>query len=71
MTRNRYGIPAHTIRYWQHMSRELWRYNGIVRDISQFDARNLSLAASRNVGHAAICVATVLSPAQLKSLLTE
>lgn len=65
----KYGIKASTIRYWQAQARDLWRYNGIVAGSKYFGRTVVDGYTARELGHAAIQLATVLRSDQVLAVL--
>jgi hypothetical protein len=64
----KYGIPFHTIKYWQDQATLLYRYNGLYAGRGELE-RSAPTLGSRGVGHAVISLAAVASPEHLKAVL--
>jgi hypothetical protein len=67
----KYGMPFHTIKYWQERALTLYRTNGIYAGRSTFESkRSLQDYPARTIGHDIISLAAVASPEHLKAVLT-
>jgi hypothetical protein len=69
----RYGIPYHTIKYWQDQAKMLYRYNGIYAGRqfieASFSRYGQPVVSGREIGHNIISLAAVASPEHLKAVL--
>lgn len=66
----KYGIPYQTIRYYRDQATSMYRHCGILWGGYAFKPHSLDVCDSRTIGHYAIAVAAVLTPTQLKALLS-
>jgi hypothetical protein len=66
----KYGIPFHTIRYWQNRAKDLWRYNGLYLGYGSFHTDSIAKIPARLLGHDAIALASVLPADKLKERLS-
>jgi hypothetical protein len=65
----KYGIPYHTIRYWQQQARTLRLHNGIYAGRGELEKSAETLGA-RGLGHAIISLAFVASPEHVRAVLS-
>lgn len=69
----RYGMAWHTIRYHQTQARDLYRFNGIYagRHVLESSTAKLATMSPRDIGHAAIQLATYAGPEHIRAVLTR
>ena len=70
MATPQYGIKFSTIRYWQKVGLDQYRYNGIYAQRFVFESmRGFESLPSNTVGHSIIALAAVASPEHIKAVL--
>jgi hypothetical protein len=65
----KYGIPHHTIKYWQDQAKTLYMVRGLYR--GRAEVENPDRYSGRELGHAIISLAAVASPKHVIAALTR